>query len=173
MPLRSEIAAPPRIWTWEPLSCSGPAQPIVSQVPVRMTGCAKRCKQGLVKFALSLHKLVTGTLIKGKSSNVSLFHLCKCKGVFMCVSSCMLMKLAALKATASARIHCVVNSESPAGANQHERNQSRSESLLHIISHPQLVQLFLLDSCLQLTSFCSVCSPEGGVKETETKVVSS
>ncbi|KAM3612441.1 uncharacterized protein V6R79_008428 [Siganus canaliculatus] len=29
-----------------------------------MTGCAKRCKQGLVKFALSLHKLVTGTLIK-------------------------------------------------------------------------------------------------------------
>ncbi|CAB1337103.1 unnamed protein product, partial [Coregonus sp. 'balchen'] len=31
---------------------------------VRMAGCAKRCKQGLVKFVLSLHKLVTGTLKK-------------------------------------------------------------------------------------------------------------
>lgn len=32
----------------------------------KMTGCAKRCKQGFVKFVLSLHRLVTGTLIKGK-----------------------------------------------------------------------------------------------------------
>ncbi|KAM7389763.1 hypothetical protein PAMP_023721 [Pampus punctatissimus] len=49
---------------WKPLFGSGPAPPAVSWVTVRMTGCAKRCKQGLVKFALSLHKLVTGTLIK-------------------------------------------------------------------------------------------------------------
>uniref|UniRef100_A0A8C4HGK8 EF-hand domain-containing protein n=1 Tax=Dicentrarchus labrax TaxID=13489 RepID=A0A8C4HGK8_DICLA len=34
-----------------------------------MTGCAKRCKQGLVKFALSLHKLVTGTLIKDRADD--------------------------------------------------------------------------------------------------------
>lgn len=39
----------------------------VLQVTVRMTGCAKRCKQGIIKFALSLHKLVTGTLNKGMS----------------------------------------------------------------------------------------------------------
>ncbi|KAI3351181.1 hypothetical protein L3Q82_005740 [Scortum barcoo] len=52
-------------WTGRPSSCPGPAQPVVSGVTVRMTGCAKRCKQGLIKFALSLHKLVTGTLIKG------------------------------------------------------------------------------------------------------------
>nr|XP_023845396.1 Kv channel-interacting protein 1-like isoform X2 [Salvelinus alpinus] len=31
-----------------------------------MAGCAKRCKQGLVKFVLSLHKLITGTLKKDK-----------------------------------------------------------------------------------------------------------
>ncbi|KAM9413802.1 A-type potassium channel modulatory protein KCNIP1-like isoform 4-T6 [Salvelinus alpinus] len=31
-----------------------------------MAGCAKRCKQGLVKCVLSLHKLVTGTLNKDK-----------------------------------------------------------------------------------------------------------
>lgn len=35
------------------------------QVAVTMAGCAKRCQQGLVKFASSLHKLITGTLIKG------------------------------------------------------------------------------------------------------------
>ncbi|KAF0039733.1 hypothetical protein F2P81_007968 [Scophthalmus maximus] len=52
------------ILPWKPPSCPGPAQPAVSQVTVSMAGCAKRCKQGLVKFALSLHKLVTGTLIK-------------------------------------------------------------------------------------------------------------
>uniref|UniRef100_A0AAQ5YFQ2 EF-hand domain-containing protein n=1 Tax=Amphiprion ocellaris TaxID=80972 RepID=A0AAQ5YFQ2_AMPOC len=34
-----------------------------------MAGCAKRCKQGLVKFALSLHKLVTGTLNKDKADD--------------------------------------------------------------------------------------------------------
>uniref|UniRef100_A0A3B5AVN7 Potassium voltage-gated channel interacting protein 1 n=1 Tax=Stegastes partitus TaxID=144197 RepID=A0A3B5AVN7_9TELE len=34
-----------------------------------MAGCAKRCKQGLVKFALSLHKLVTGSLIKDKADD--------------------------------------------------------------------------------------------------------
>uniref|UniRef100_A0A669EGV8 Potassium voltage-gated channel interacting protein 1 n=1 Tax=Oreochromis niloticus TaxID=8128 RepID=A0A669EGV8_ORENI len=34
-----------------------------------MTGCAKRCKQGLVKFAVTLHKLVTGTLIKDKADD--------------------------------------------------------------------------------------------------------
>ncbi|KAE8285926.1 Kv channel-interacting protein 1 [Larimichthys crocea] len=34
-----------------------------------MTGCAKRCKQGLVKFALTLHKLVTGTLIKDRADD--------------------------------------------------------------------------------------------------------
>ncbi|XP_023184870.1 Kv channel-interacting protein 1 isoform X1 [Xiphophorus maculatus] len=34
-----------------------------------MTGCAKRCKQGLVKFAFTLHKLVTGTLIKDKADD--------------------------------------------------------------------------------------------------------
>lgn len=45
----------------------GCAEPAVSRLVGRMTGCAKRCKQGLVKFALSLHKLVTGTLIKGRS----------------------------------------------------------------------------------------------------------
>ncbi|XP_056328711.1 Kv channel-interacting protein 1 isoform X2 [Danio aesculapii] len=31
-----------------------------------MSGCARRCKHGLVKFALSVSKLVTGTLIKDK-----------------------------------------------------------------------------------------------------------
>uniref|UniRef100_A0A3B4EKN3 EF-hand domain-containing protein n=1 Tax=Pygocentrus nattereri TaxID=42514 RepID=A0A3B4EKN3_PYGNA len=31
-----------------------------------MSACAKRCKHGLVKFAVSVHKLVTGTLIKDK-----------------------------------------------------------------------------------------------------------
>ncbi|KAM9511921.1 A-type potassium channel modulatory protein KCNIP1-like isoform 1-T2 [Salvelinus alpinus] len=31
-----------------------------------MAGCAKRCKQGLVKSVLSLHKLITGTLKKDK-----------------------------------------------------------------------------------------------------------
>ncbi|KAM6953312.1 uncharacterized protein FYW47_013919 [Aplochiton taeniatus] len=36
-----------------------------AKVGLRMSGCAQRCKRGLVKFAMSLHKLVTGTLIKG------------------------------------------------------------------------------------------------------------
>ncbi|XP_051514462.1 Kv channel-interacting protein 1-like isoform X1 [Myxocyprinus asiaticus] len=31
-----------------------------------MLGCARRCKHGLVKFAVSVSKLVTGTLIKDK-----------------------------------------------------------------------------------------------------------
>ncbi|KAF4105158.1 Kv channel-interacting protein 1 isoform X1 [Onychostoma macrolepis] len=31
-----------------------------------MSGCARRCKHGLVKFALSVSKLVTGTLIKDR-----------------------------------------------------------------------------------------------------------
>ncbi|XP_072295811.1 A-type potassium channel modulatory protein KCNIP1-like isoform X1 [Eucyclogobius newberryi] len=34
-----------------------------------MAGCAKRCKQGLVKFAISVHKLVTGTLSKDKADD--------------------------------------------------------------------------------------------------------
>lgn len=32
-----------------------------------MSGCSKRCKHGLVKFARTLFKLVTGTLSKGKA----------------------------------------------------------------------------------------------------------
>lgn len=31
-----------------------------------MSGCGKRCRHGLVKFARTLYKLVTGTLSKGK-----------------------------------------------------------------------------------------------------------
>ncbi|XP_047676046.1 Kv channel-interacting protein 1 isoform X1 [Tachysurus fulvidraco] len=31
-----------------------------------MSACAKHCKHGLVKFAVSVHKLVTGTLIKDR-----------------------------------------------------------------------------------------------------------
>ncbi|CAB1428129.1 unnamed protein product [Pleuronectes platessa] len=53
------------ILSWRPPSSSGPAQPAVSRVTGGMAGCAKRCKQGLVKFVLSLHRLVTGTLSKG------------------------------------------------------------------------------------------------------------
>ena len=57
-----------------------------------MTGGAKRCKQGLVKFALSLHKLVTGTLIKGKCLDVI---------VFVQVQICLFVKFPALKVVLS------------------------------------------------------------------------
>ncbi|KAK0144861.1 hypothetical protein N1851_016568 [Merluccius polli] len=42
----------------------------LSMVSGSMAGCAKRCKQGLVKFAVSLHRLVTGTLIKVEGERV-------------------------------------------------------------------------------------------------------
>ncbi|KAI9538879.1 hypothetical protein NQZ68_008956 [Dissostichus eleginoides] len=38
-----------------------------------MSGCAKRCKQGLIKFAVTMHKLLTGTLIKVDLVLFSLF----------------------------------------------------------------------------------------------------
>lgn len=31
-----------------------------------MSGCSKRCKHGIVKFAQTIFKLITGTLSKGK-----------------------------------------------------------------------------------------------------------
>uniref|UniRef100_A0A3P8VDM6 Potassium voltage-gated channel interacting protein 1 n=1 Tax=Cynoglossus semilaevis TaxID=244447 RepID=A0A3P8VDM6_CYNSE len=34
-----------------------------------MAGCAKRCKQGLVKFAVTLHRLVAGSLKKDKDDD--------------------------------------------------------------------------------------------------------
>uniref|UniRef100_A0A3Q3DCI3 Potassium voltage-gated channel interacting protein 1 n=1 Tax=Hippocampus comes TaxID=109280 RepID=A0A3Q3DCI3_HIPCM len=34
-----------------------------------MAGCAKRCKRAVVKFVLSLHKLLTGTLSKDKADD--------------------------------------------------------------------------------------------------------
>lgn len=48
-----------------------------------MTGCAKRCKQGFVKFVLSLHRLVTGTLIKGKKRIFSITFLFECSRVWI------------------------------------------------------------------------------------------
>ncbi|KAJ3587183.1 hypothetical protein NHX12_010781 [Muraenolepis orangiensis] len=43
-----------------------------------MAGCAKRCKQGLVKFAVSLHRLVTGTLTTVKQSRAGSSFLPRC-----------------------------------------------------------------------------------------------
>uniref|UniRef100_A0A3P9JPI9 EF-hand domain-containing protein n=1 Tax=Oryzias latipes TaxID=8090 RepID=A0A3P9JPI9_ORYLA len=34
-----------------------------------MSGCTRRCKQGLIKFALTLHKLLTGTLSKDNADD--------------------------------------------------------------------------------------------------------
>lgn len=49
----------------------------------KMTGCAKRCKHGFVKFVLSLHRLVTGTLIKGKKRIFSIVLVFECSRVWI------------------------------------------------------------------------------------------
>lgn len=49
----------------------------------KMAGCAKRCKQGFVKFVLSLHRLVTGTLIKGKKRIFSIMLVFDCSRVWI------------------------------------------------------------------------------------------
>src|SRR4029434_8523499 len=76
--------------------CSPPSDFVTPTLWVRMSGCAKRCKRGLVKFAFSLHKLVTGTLTKGKYCNVvggvcgvSCVCVCVCVCVSLCVCVCV------------------------------------------------------------------------------------
>src|SRR4029434_6177280 len=67
--------------------CSPPSDFVTPTLWVRMSGCAKRCKRGLVKFAFSLHKLVTGTLTKVKYCNVV---VCVCVSCLWCVCVCEL-----------------------------------------------------------------------------------